>query len=105
MERSFIELTEKDIEFKTNSNKRLYQHTKDKVQHYEIDDGKESREASLECKCCYYIRNTMGFSAMTMSYCGICKEPILNGSSDTDRICDKCAGTKGLCVHCGGEMD
>jgi len=40
---------------------------------------------------------------MTTSYCGICREPILNGSSDTNRVCDKCAGINDLCIKCGGE--
>jgi len=105
MEEKFTEWTTKDIERKTNSNNLMYENTKEKIKHYEMDSGKENRNKGMVCKCCFYLRNTFGFSAMTTSYCGICKAPILNGSSDTDRVCGKCAVVKGLCVHCGGEMD
>jgi len=83
----------------------MYQSIKGKIKHYEMDSGKENRNKGIVCKCCFYLRNTFGFSAMTLSYCGICKEPILNGSSDTNKVCDKCAGINDLCIHCGGKMD
>jgi len=105
MEEKFMEWTKKDIERKTNSNRMGFHDKKNKIRHYEEDLGKGGRREDLVCKYCYYIRNSFGFSAMTTSYCGICKEPILNGSSDTNRVCEKCAGTIGLCVCCGGEMD
>jgi len=104
MEEKFIKWTDKDIRSETESNKRKYQHIKNCVRSYELDLGKENRKVSMQCKYCYYLR-ICEFSAMTTSYCGICKELIFNGSCATDKICDKCAGTKGLCVHCGGEMD
>jgi hypothetical protein len=105
MEEKFIEWTIRDSEIKTNMNNMKYQHIKDGIQHYETDDKKESRESKHHCKYCYYIRNVCGFSAITTSYCGICKEPIINSSSDTDKVCDICAEYHGLCVHCGGKMD
>jgi len=105
MEERFIEWTQKDIEYRTEMNKSVYQRTKDKIKAYELDTDKENRSKTIECKHCYYLRNMCGFSAMTLSYCGICKEPILNGSSDTNRVCDKCAGINDLCIRCGGEMD
>jgi len=100
-----MEWTNKNIKSKTNSNKMKYQHSKDMIQHYEMDDEKENRDKSMVCKYCFYLRSVCGFSAMTTSYCGICEEPILNGSSDTNIVCDKCAGNKDLCTCCGGEMD
>jgi len=105
MEERFIQWTQKDVDFKTNMNKRKYDHVKDSIQHYETDDKQDSRINNHRCKCCYYIRNICGFSAITTSYCGICKDPILNGSSDTDKICVMCAEINNLCTRCGGEMD
>ena len=105
MEERFIEWTKKDIDRKTLSNIMGYHDKRNKIRYYEEDSDKENRNKTIECKYCYYIRNSFGFCAMTTSYCGICKEPILNGSSDTNRVCDKCAGTMGLCIKCGGEMD
>jgi len=105
MEENFIKWTDKDIKFRTDSNKLKYQYTKDQIQAYELDIEKENRKKSMECRYCYYIKNICGFSAMVISYCGICKEPILNNSSDINKVCDKCAGSKGLCIRCGGDID
>ena len=105
MEQSFLKWTKKDIEFKTDSNRIKYDHVKDSIRHYKTDDKKEGRENKRFCRYCYYIRSVCGFSAITASYCGICKEKIINSSSDTNRVCGICAETYGLCAHCGGKID
>ena len=105
MEERFIEWTANSITSKTNFNMRMYLNTKERIIRYEEDVEKESRKNNKLCKCCYYIKDAYGFSAMTTSYCGICKESILNGSSCTNRVCDKCAESHKLCSRCGGKME
>lgn len=90
------------IESKTSQNKE-----RARILIQRVDAFNESkRGVNGECKACSYLfPDRIGGSAMTETVCGICENPMLFGSTNTDVLCRKCADANQLCKHCGGDVD
>jgi hypothetical protein len=72
---------------------------------YMRDERKKERKVASECKFCFYFRTErIGGAAMTTRDCGICEMPQMYGSTNTDKICKKCATENELCKYCGADV-
>lgn len=75
------------------------------VDEYRGDNKRDARLAELECKFCFYLAGRIGGCAMTSANCGECQKDMMFGSTCVDYCCQDCAKAKGICKHCGAEMD
>lgn len=68
------------------------------------DVFREKRFNAQECQACFYL-SRIGGCAMTPKNCNACGIEVLYSSTNTDKLCHKCAIVRGVCKHCGADMD
>ena len=68
------------------------------------DPKKKDRRKKQMCRICFYIPRVAG-QAFTKSNCKMCDKEITHGNTDVDRLCEKCAKEKRLCIHCGSDIE
>lgn len=68
------------------------------------DIYREERLQTQECQSCYY-NPKIGGCAMTKRNCSACNTEMLFGSTNTDKLCLQCAKGRGVCKHCGADLD
>lgn len=101
-------MTDEMKEYISKTNKKHWFSTKmilRRAHDFEEDVKKEWRIKFQNCKFCTYLEGSLGASVLTNSTCAICGKPILNSSTNIDKLCIDCAKEYQLCAHCGGTMD
>lgn len=68
------------------------------------DRDKKCRKAANLCVACFYLPH-VGGTTVTRSTCLLCGKPIMNASTDTDRLCQECAARHSLCCRCGADRE
>jgi len=75
-----------------------------RAEDFQKDVKKKQRLVKGECRACFYLGSKIGGQTMTTSFCGLCDEEIMNGSTCVDRVCRPCGEAHELCVYCGGDL-
>ena len=91
------------IEQATKYNKMFSDNYIKRWKDYENDIKKDYREKKHLCRECCYLKSWIGGAVMTTSKCELCGREIINTSTNTDKVCVKCAKELNICRHCGGK--
>lgn len=70
-----------------------------------VDQDKKARRNESLCLVCFYRKGRIGGAACTTVPCGICGKVLHFGNTCVDILCQDCAGSCGLCKHCGGDVN
>lgn len=79
-----------------------------KLQRYRAaihDTLRVQRRAKQECRCCYYVAQSVGGCALTKTVCPGCRQHFFSASTCRDVLCHECAKARGLCKRCGGDLE
>lgn len=106
MEHSKASITASSVQWATDIAINYAQDSIEGALGYLADKSKKERREKGECKFCFYMRTQrIGGAAMTSQPCGICGEYQMYGSTNTDKICLKCAKKHELCKYCGADLE
>ena len=87
-------------------NKSYIESITNKLLAYYSDPNKKERiKVKHECRYCHYVRDQIGFSAVTTVICSNCDKQMTFGNTCVDVLCDQCAEVLKLCKHCGQKID
>jgi hypothetical protein len=93
-------------EWATHRNKDRVQWYRDALVKFDADPEKSKRLEKVECRTCFYFQSPrMVCQAFTERQCGVCGKEQRFCNSDTDVVCPDCARERGLCSHCGGDLN
>ncbi len=77
-----------------------------KLAAFDQDNDRVARRKLQVCKCCHYLRSTIGGAAICVLECGICGEDVESGNTATlPVLCMECGKKNRLCCRCGGDID
>lgn len=93
-----------DVLFRTGMQKRIIQEATERITNYQTDPEKEQRLKEQLCIFCYYT-SEMVCNAFTKAECSMCQQQRMFSNSSVDVLCDKCAKSFKLCVHCGADIE
>lgn len=85
--------------------KELCQDIKERATNFVNDPKKKERIQNQLCQCCFYSESSMAGQAFTEKDCEICKETQQYSSTNTNKVCNKCAESNKICKHCGSLLN
>lgn len=83
-------------------------HFRDALRRYELarTDGKrDQRQASYECRFCFYFGHGMAGQAFTEYTCKGCGTEQMYANTAVPKLCDDCATKMDACRRCGGTRE
>jgi hypothetical protein len=106
MDRGKQKVDRYNYEWETNRAKDYVADLRARLSAYTLDLDRTIRQVQGECKFCFYVHNSrIGGAACTSGICGLCDEKVHSGNTCLDKLCLRCAKERGLCKHCGGDLE
>lgn len=69
------------------------------------DPDKKIRQQERLCSICYYREPGFAGQAFTDKACCNCNKVVRYSTTNTNKLCEKCAEGLRACIHCGADIN